>query len=97
MLEESVEITFVIWRAGKDQDVIDVREAEVEAMKNSIDEALRRLEGVMKPGGHEREIVQAKRGCNGRLRNVIRVDRNLLKRLDDVITEEIVHPELSFD
>ena len=68
----------------KDQDVVDVREAEVQPMSHFIDETLERLACVAQSEGHIWEFEEPKRRRDRCFENVLGIDRDLLIRFYQV-------------
>ena len=71
-----------------DEDVVDICEAELETAQYFIHKPLEGLCRVLQTEGHPGVFVEAK-GCDdGRLRDVCRLDGNLVKSLDKVDPRE---------
>ena len=66
------------------QDVVQVDEEEVQVLEDGVHESLERLGGILKPEGHAEELKEAKRGDDCGLRDVLRVDWDLVVPTDEV-------------
>ena len=76
-------LVHVVGRAGH-QDVVQVDVTKVETMEDVVDEPLERLGSVAESKGHPDEFVHPKRCGNGRLWDVIGMDRNVMVSPDQI-------------
>ena len=67
-----------------DEDVVNVRIAEVQATQDLVDKALKCLSCISQPKWHLQELEQAKQSGDGGLRDVCRLDWNLMVSTDEV-------------
>ena len=77
--EEGVEVLVVfLGGAGKDKDVVQIGETEIQVFEYLVHETLESLGSVLQAKGHVRKFEKAERCGDNCLLDVIRVDRNLM-------------------
>jgi hypothetical protein len=72
-------LVFLEW-PGKDEDIVQVGETEVEPPQNVVNKALECLGGVEQAEGHEGELEEAEGSSDGGLLDIVRMDWNLVVR-----------------
>jgi hypothetical protein len=80
-------------RPGKDEDIVQVGEAEVESSQNVVHKALKCLCGVSQAKGHGGELEKAEWSGNGCFLYIIRMDGDLIVRSHQVDLGEDGTPE----
>ena len=67
-----------------DENVVNVRVAEVQATQDLVDEALKSWSCISQPKWHSQKLKQAKRSGDSGLRDICRLDWSLLVSTDEV-------------
>ena len=66
------------------QDVIQIHEEEIQVLEDGVHESLERLGGILKPKWHTEELKKAEWSDYRGLRDVLRVDWDLVVPTDEV-------------
>jgi hypothetical protein len=78
-IEESPEMLLVLLGgSGENEDVVKVREAEVESPQHLVHGSLERLSGIAQAEGHEGKLKKAERSGYGGLLDIAGMHGNLV-------------------
>jgi hypothetical protein len=76
---KSPDVLLVLFRgSGENEDVVQVREAEVESPQHLVHKLLERLSGVAQAEGHEGNLEKAEGSGYGGLRDIAGMNGNLV-------------------
>ena len=69
-----------LFRGTGNEDIVNVHEAKMQSSENLVHETLECLTSVAQTERHAGKFKQAKRGSDGRFRNIVRLDGYLMVR-----------------